>query len=592
MTKRSDRAAAAIAISALAGVLTVAVVPSIFTLDEAHYLETVLALRGGGVTLAAMRGLTPSRELYAFDPMAPWRAAAVPVAPSVPPLYAPFAAPFSYLGWRGLVLLNTAAFALAAWLVFTLTGRVAKGRAAPWVAVAAFALGGYSLEYAQGVWPQMLSAVLCLGSVVVVGLARRSAGPRGAMLAASAGALAGVAAGVRYQNLVFAGAVGLGLLLARLPWKARLASSVAFGAGVGAPLLACSAINHARLGVWNPVSKGGAYFGDGLSSIGRSVPLYDPLHVLAAKVVDFSLHPPMTGWAPEAVSGAFVVFGAVKKALLQSSPWFAVAFAALLLAWRGPSAGAAAHDERTMELRALGIPTAAVLALFATQGFLRVDGIGFNQRYFLEIVPLGAVALGLAFDGLDARPRALATGAAAAAIVAGAVVEMDAGSVVRQTLLLKAPLALATVALGAWIGARRAPRAPWATLGACLAWALVVHVGDDLSTSRRLRAFNAARQDELAVILPDRFAVFAAEHWKDPYFPLAAERDVIVVDPAADGARDASRLAGELLASGRRVFVDVSEVPPPLFERIRGGRPLRAVMPESARVVELLDGAL
>ncbi len=585
----ADRGLAAIGIATLGGVLTLSVVPSMFTLDEAHYLETVIALRSGRVTLGDTRGLTPSRELYAFDPAARLRTPATPAAPSVPPLYAPFAVPFTYLGWRGLVLLNTAAFAIAAWLVFTLTDRVAKGRAAPWVATGAFALGGYSLEYAQGLWPQMLSVAICLGSVVVAGRARDAPGPKAGLLAAAAGVFAGVAAGVRYQNVVFAGAVGLGLLLARRAWSARLASLGAYVAGALAPLLGCSAINHARLGSWNPVSKGGSYLVDGAASQAWAVPFYDPLHVLAAKVVDFSLHPPMTGWLPEAGSGAFLVFGAVKKALLQSSPWFAVAFAALLIAWRGLRSGAAGHDPRTTELRAIGIPVGAVIALFATQGFLRLDGIGFNQRYFLEIVPLGAIAFGLALDDHEPRPRAIAVGAIAAAIGAGAVLAMSPESVARQVLLLKAPLALAAASLAVWIAARRAPSLAWGAAGACLAWALAVHVGDDLKASRALRAYNEVRQEELAALVPERFAVFAIDHWKDPYFPLAIDHDLLVVDPSVDAARDAPVLVGELLGKGMRVFVDVSDVSPGLFERIRGGRSSRAVLPASSRLVELLD---
>ena len=36
----------------------------------------------------------------------------------------------------------------------------ATGGTAGWLALGAFALGGYAIEYAQGVWPHMLSAAL------------------------------------------------------------------------------------------------------------------------------------------------------------------------------------------------------------------------------------------------------------------------------------------------------------------------------------------------------------------------------------------------------------------------------------------------
>ena len=49
-------------------VLTAAVIPGIFTVDENNYLVNVLALRHGHVTVTNTAGLSPSRELLFFDP--------------------------------------------------------------------------------------------------------------------------------------------------------------------------------------------------------------------------------------------------------------------------------------------------------------------------------------------------------------------------------------------------------------------------------------------------------------------------------------------------------------------------------------------
>ena len=192
-------------------VLTATVVPAVFTVDEDYYLATLVALRHGRLTVPGTEGLTPSSELLYFDPQGHSReVTSTPVASTAPPLYAPLALPFSWLGWRGLVGLNTLAFLAAAVVVFAFTRRHASAPATPWLAVAAFALGGYSLEYAQGVWPHMLAALLCLGAFVLAARVRDGAP---LAVAFAAGLCAGLAAGVRYQNVALAGCVGLGVAI-------------------------------------------------------------------------------------------------------------------------------------------------------------------------------------------------------------------------------------------------------------------------------------------------------------------------------------------------------------------------------------------
>ena len=122
-------------------------VPGVFTPDDNNYLINVLMFREGRVTVANTEGLKPSRELLFFDP-APWSRAVekTPVASTAPPLYAPMALPFSFAGWRGLVALNTLAFLVATLVVFLYAGRHATSSSTPWLAAAAFALGGYVID--------------------------------------------------------------------------------------------------------------------------------------------------------------------------------------------------------------------------------------------------------------------------------------------------------------------------------------------------------------------------------------------------------------------------------------------------------------
>jgi hypothetical protein len=575
---------AVVAALLLVGVLvTVTVVPSIFTLDEFNYLTTVLALRAGGVHLPGTAGLTPSLELFAFDPAPTGRVPAVPVASVAPPLYAFLALPVSYLGWRGLVLLNTVSFLVTGFLVFRLARRAASPRSAA-LALVAFLFGGFCLEYAQGAWPQMLAVALCTGAFAAA--TWEGSGRRAVLVPALGGVLAGLAVGVRYQNLVFAGAVGLVAWSAR---RDRVRAAGAYVAGLAVPLAVASLVNHARLGSFNPVSKGPGYLqvgvGGGATGGGGWA---EPIRVTLAKVVDYSLHPPTSGWAPDATTGAYLAFGAVKKALLQSSPWFAAALLAMALAWRAPLRRA--EEPRARVLRALSVPVAAVLALFAQQGYLRTDGLGFNQRYLLELLPLGAAALAIGLDGAGLSARPLGVGAVVGAVVGALALASPVP--LRHTLLLRAPLLLAAGALLGAVLLRRRAALPvgGALVGASIAWAAVVHVGDDLAASRALRSFNQERLDDVDALVPEGAAVFAVAHWKDPYALLALDRGVLVVDPSLDGGKDSAVLARELRGRGRRVLVDVSELPPVAFERLRGTLGSRAIEPRASRLVELFDG--
>jgi hypothetical protein len=191
--------------------LSATVVPGVFTVDEDNYLVTVVGLRDGRLTVPGTEGLTPSAELLWFDPAGRYREVhRTPVTSTAPPLYAPLALPFAALGWRGLVGLETLAFLAAAAVVFAYARRYATDTATPWLAAAAFALGGYSIEYAQGAWPHMLTAALAGAAIY---LAARTRDGAAAPYAFAAGLAAGIAAGLRYQNVLLAGCVGFGVLL-------------------------------------------------------------------------------------------------------------------------------------------------------------------------------------------------------------------------------------------------------------------------------------------------------------------------------------------------------------------------------------------
>lgn len=553
---------------AIGVVLTATVVPGVFTVDEDNYLATVIGLKRGDLSLPGTERLPPSFDLYWFDPWPQSRGApSTPVVSVAPPLYAFLALPFSYLGWRGLIALNTLSFLIAAWLVFRLTERYATNRAAPWIATSAFVFGSFNIEYAQGMWPHMLSVALCLGAFALASDVRAG---RPELRAVGAGLLAGMATGVRYQNVVFAAFVGLGLLL----WaKRRWLASVLYGVGIGLPLALSSVINELRFGSWNPVSKGGRYV-SAYTLEGKGERWLDIPHALFAKLIDFRAHPPIGsgkpgtwGWGPDD-SGAFVFMGTVKKAFLQSSPWLALAFGLLALAWWTRSM----RPEERNEARAASLVIGGVLGLFALSGF-RHDGLCFNQRYFLELVPLGAIALGWGFDRLQLSIRPFLCGALLAALLAGVMLWLEPGSWPRTVLLMNVPLVLAAALLVAWAFAIRgkiAARLPAALIGASLVWSMGAH-SDDLRASRLLRGRNAERLEAYSSLIPENVAFFTFWGSKDALGPLLLERDFVIVDPNNSRGADTTMLVDALLDRGTPVLIDAATVPRwlmrPLLER-------------------------
>lgn len=570
---------------AIGVLLTMIVVPGVFTIDEDNYLATLIGLRRGDFTLPGTEGLAPSTDLYWFDPAPNSRGLpTTPVTSVAPPLYAFLALPFSFLGWRGLIALNTLSFLVAAWLVFRLTERHSEARAAPWIATCAFVFGSFNVEYAQGMWPHMLSVALCLGAFSLASDVRADAR---ALRALGAGALAGLAAGVRYQNIAFAGLVGLGLLL----WaNRRLVMSALYGLGIGLPLAASSIINHQRFGSWNPVSKGARYTNLSIVKGGGSNWLDAP-HAIWAKVVDFRAHPPIGsgapgtwGWAPDG-NGAFVFMGTVKKALLQSSPWLVLAFGLAAAAWWRRSMPLSKRNEA----RAMSLLLAGILGMFALAGF-RHDGLCFNQRYFLELLPLGAVGLAWGLDDLRLTVRPLLVGGLLAALAAALMLFAEPGSLLRTSMLMEVPLVLAAALLGSWILALRGKigaRLPAALVAASLVWAFAAHVGDDLRASRELRGKNAERLRALSSLVPAHAALFTFWGAKDALGPLLLERDFVLVDPNNSRGADMPMLADAFLKRGTRVLVDAGTFPGPVLLPLLERYPYRVISNGEYSIVEL-----
>ena len=565
-----------------------------FLVDECNYLVTVTGLSQGKLSVPGTENLTGSPSLAYFDPAARYRTRHTsPVASTVPPLYAFLALPFGLFGWGGLVALNVLSFVICGLLVFVYAGRHASRPTTRYAALGLFLFGTYCLEYAQGVWPQMLSMALAFGGVVLAARVRNGGSMANAL---AGGLLVGLATGVRYQNLLVAGALGLGLLL----WgRRKLEGAAVFTLGLGLPLGFSSVLNLWRHGWWNPVSKGQFYLRF-LSADRRPASPREPLAVLWAKLVDFSSHPPV-GFLKDSrtASGVYLLHQALKKAWAQSSPWILTALAALVWSWNGglndPNETDPVRRGRRRELRALSLVVVTVLGVFASAGFARTDGFCFNQRYFVELLPLMAVAMAWAAEEISPRRGWLVWGLAVGGVglwmLYHTTAPTDAG---RHLVVLRGAMAVSLTLVVLWLFGRQRGllvRPLWLLLGVAVAWSAMVHFHEDVLSSRHVRQRRGWVTQRLTKVLPTGpSAVFAHFPGAINICPLHLTHDVVVVNTALDGGQHSLALVDQFLTAGRRVFVSADQhYPPNMMKRLLKNRAYRLVYSERKyQLVEIL----
>ena len=268
-------------------------------------------------------------------------------------------------------------------------------------------------------------------------------------------------------------------------------------------------------------------------------------------------------------SGAITIGQAVKKAWLQSCPWIVVPMLALGLSWFRRSAD---EDPHIVELRAFSLILLPVFLTFALAGLARTDGFSFNQRYFFELMPFMAVALAWSVDHVSLKNFSFTVGGFLSLLAV--ILAMDTDPPLRYVLLMKIPLLIAIFLGVAWLATRRGRAGGSAlsvALGVSLAWALGVHLLDDLPASRELRRANQMQRESVDHVLTGRSALFAYWGYKDPFGPMQLDRDLLILDAWADDGQTAPELVKELLARGRRVFVRLDGFPPSILRAMSSG---------------------
>ncbi len=139
-----------------------------------------------------------------------------------------------------------------------------------------------------GCRPHALSLALCTAGLFAAGRVISDGGSRFAVLA---GLLLGLAAGVRYQNVIVIAAVAFALsFFATKRWRVLAVYAAS------APTAVCQRRVQisASFGSWNPISKGNSYLSTPLTrSAGPNA--FDPMVMLWARLVDFSAGTQLVG---------------------------------------------------------------------------------------------------------------------------------------------------------------------------------------------------------------------------------------------------------------------------------------------------------
>ncbi|MEK6565562.1 MAG: hypothetical protein AABZ41_02530, partial [Bacteroidota bacterium] len=254
-------------------------------------------------------------------------------------------------------------------------------------------------------------------------------------------------------------------------------------------------------------------------------------------------------------------------------------------AWRIPYRSRAKTHE---QLRKISLVVFPVLLMIAFAGFARHDGMSFNQRYFIELLPLAAISLALILDGFEIKITPLIIGFFVGILFVFLTLQAQS-PFVRNMAQLKLPLILAALLIAGTYLYRFHRSILSISLGACLGWAVAIHVGTDVAESRSKRKDNLDRFQIYSRVVPNHSAFFTYWGNKDAAGPLQLDRDVVILDLHADDGETAPQLVKELLAQKRRVFVLLIDVPEKTILEVVGGYAFRRFSESYMDFIEIYD---
>ncbi len=342
-----------------------------------------------------------------------------------PPFYAFISAPFYKLfHLRGLFILNILSFAGTIYFLYLLSLSLFDSKKMGERVVLVYVFATFSVEYAIGLWPHMLSVFLVVSGAYFF-IKYLKSEDAGIFNISAAIALFGLSIGVRLQNIVFLGIAFAAMILLKKDLKAVFTAAVAGGSF----LIIEGAINKERFGSFDPFSYG-HYKGKNLgyylqypeyfvlfglfallfflfarkrklspkikySIIGVSFLIlvtaflsnrvirgifYYWAYTLYCNLVDLSAFYKKSGLII-GDSGAILYGGVVKKSLLQSCPYLILSFLSPFIIFK----------EKGNRSVSIFLSSLLVIPLAFISSFFFHGGYAFNIRYALEFLPFAVI---------------------------------------------------------------------------------------------------------------------------------------------------------------------------------------------------------
>jgi hypothetical protein len=594
--------------------------PVLLVNDGQMYFEMARSMLRGNLEIPNGLDLVDSPELWILN--------TVKRGPHLyakyPPLYAPLAAvPYALFGIRGLYLANAIGFVFAVVACHELARRV-LGPARAWVATLLLPFALPLFPYMLMELPHLVALAPFLWAIVLWDDARQAPEARRAFaLGLAAGLLAGLAFGVRMQDLVVVAplfAVGF------FHSKRRGATFAGLGTGFAICLLAIGAFNAQRFGSPNPFSYGPAdsTFGAphpeekatfflqpafvvvvaivlGVALVARRCRRSSSAWLIAQAAACFiAAIPALRGaaWRGIETIASLVVnasvagngwsipdttHGWIDKALLSSAPFLVLGLVGMI--------ACVARPAPPLETALAWMPLALLLFLSArdpdpstnhgAMGFMSL-----NPRYLVEVMP--ALYL-LAWGRL--RGVRFGAGHVVLGLVAGVALfrflmatGRDELSPEKTTLLLTVSVVGALFVFLAYLARRtRAGAVPLALLVAIAnAYAAACIFAEDSRCLLGLAAVHDRWGERTLAAMPEpRLALVGWKYAKDAVFHLRASKPVVVVDAGTDDAASLPGTLDALVAGGMTPYYFGLEL-----ERVRPGLEGRY------RVVPVLDDPL
>lgn len=530
------------------------------------------------------------------------------LAPQYPHLFAYVVTPFYRLfGHHGLFVLNGLSYLGVVALCYRLTIRLFGDVTLALNACLIFILASFSWEYSQAAWPHALMLLTTVGSVYLAFVAYGAeTGVRVFALSAMAGLVAGIGVGFRLDTVFIFPALFFLFLFNRpcRPWPALV---VVFGAVPVLILLAV--INQAKFGIASPFSYGAAV-GGGASGVGAYLPLAvalaavglavwvltrAPVHhwittrptafaigvlVVAAVallipsirdaverllsglyflVVDMRIRDPSIEELAltRSPGGGMIYLDGFKKSLLQSCPYLLVLVLPLVHVLGG--------REDAMKLAALFV---ALIPFLLVYGYFHWHGgVSLNLRYFLPVLPFGAILTAYAWRkigrGMSPAWSQIVQGAGIVLFLAYAslVIAGPMSTNVEEVVYLTLPMAVAAAAflLTILFSIQRTAALP-GVQGACavfvmlgFVWAGLMGFTYDLPRSVDWRATGVSLAESFDPVIERDSLLFVRN--PDPFFGLLADKQVRLALPENDRMAGVRALADFHLDAGRPVYV-------------------------------------